>query len=92
MRCCAADSLLDILQRFMHLEVIERTVDTPTGKKVRKESMIFPRYHQFDSVRKLVAHAPRTEGRAQLPDPCTPPARGKIEHHRMAGASAGQPA
>ena len=53
-----ADSLLDILQRFMHLDVTERTVDTPTGKrKVRRETMIFPRYHQLDAVRKLVAHA-----------------------------------
>lgn len=53
-----ADSLLDILQRFMHLEVTERQVETPTGlKTVRKEAMIFPRYHQIDAVRKLVAHA-----------------------------------
>ncbi len=53
-----ADSLLDILQRFMHLDVTERTVDTPTGKrKVRREAMIFPRHHQLDAVRKLVAHA-----------------------------------
>lgn len=53
-----ADSLLDILQRFMHLEVTERQVETPTGiKTVRKEAMIFPRYHQLDAVRKLVAHA-----------------------------------
>jgi type I restriction enzyme R subunit len=53
-----ADSLLDILQRFMHLDVTERTVDTPAGKrKVRREAMIFPRYHQLDAVRKLVAHA-----------------------------------
>jgi type I restriction enzyme R subunit len=53
-----ADSLLDILQRFMHLDVSERTVDTPTGKRmVRREAMIFPRYHQLDSVRKLVSHA-----------------------------------
>ena len=52
------DSLLDILQRFMHLEVTERTVETPTGKRtVRRESMIFPRYHQLDAVRKLVSHA-----------------------------------
>jgi type I restriction enzyme R subunit len=57
-----ADSLLDILQRFMHLDVSERTVNTPTGKRrVRREAMIFPRYHQLDSVRKLVAHA-RTHG------------------------------
>jgi len=53
-----ADSLLDILQRFMHLEVSERQVETPTGlKTVRKEAMVFPRYHQLDAVRKLVAHA-----------------------------------
>jgi type I restriction enzyme, R subunit len=53
-----ADSLLDILQRFMHLEVTERTVETPTGPRtIRKEAMIFPRYHQLDAVRRLVAHA-----------------------------------
>ena len=53
-----ADSLLDILQRFMHLDVTERTIDTPAGKRtVRREAMIFPRYHQLDAVRKLVAHA-----------------------------------
>ena len=53
-----ADSLLDILQRFMHLDVTERIVDTPQGKRtVRRESMIFPRYHQLDAVRKLVSHA-----------------------------------
>ena len=53
-----ADSLLEILQRFMHLEVKETQVRTDKGvRTVRKETMIFPRYHQLDSVRKLVAHA-----------------------------------
>lgn len=53
-----ADSLLDILQRFMHLEVTERTVETTTGlRTIRKEGMIFPRYHQLDAVRKLIGHA-----------------------------------
>ena len=53
-----ADSLLDILQRFMHLEVKERQVKTEKGvRTIRKETMIFPRYHQLDAVRKLVAHA-----------------------------------
>ena len=53
-----AHSLLDILQRFMHLEVTERTVPTSTGMRtIRKESMIFPRYHQLAAVRELVAHA-----------------------------------
>jgi len=53
-----ADSLLEILQRFMHLEVKEKQFKTAKGARtVRKETMIFPRYHQLDAVRKLVAHA-----------------------------------
>ena len=57
-----ADSLLEILQRFMHLEVKEKQVNTDKGvRTVRKETMIFPRYHQLDAVRKLVAHA-KTSG------------------------------
>ena len=53
-----ADSLLEILQRFMHLEVKEKQLRTDKGvRTVRKETMIFPRYHQLDAVRKLVAHA-----------------------------------
>ena len=57
-----ADSLLEILQRFMHLEVKEKQAQTDKGvRTVRKETMIFPRYHQLDSVRKLVAHA-KTHG------------------------------
>ena len=53
-----AGSLLEILQRFMHLEVKERQLRTDKGvRTVRKETMIFPRYHQLDAVRRLVAHA-----------------------------------
>lgn len=53
-----ADSLLDILQRFMHLEVKERQIKTDKGvRTIRKETMVFPRYHQLDAVRKLVSHA-----------------------------------
>ncbi len=48
------DSLLDILGRFVHLEIDERRVG---GKTYKKERMIFPRYHQFDAVQKLEAHA-----------------------------------
>lgn len=52
-----ADSLLDILQRFMHLEIKEKQVKTDKGvRTIRKETMIFPRYHQLDAVRKLVRH------------------------------------
>lgn len=47
------DALMDILQRFMKLE-IKHEKDT-RGKIVEKQTMIFPRYHQLDVVRKLVA-------------------------------------
>jgi type I restriction enzyme R subunit len=50
------DSFLDILGRFMHLEVKEKRILTDKGvKKITRETMIFPRYHQLDAVRKLVA-------------------------------------
>ena len=49
------DSLLDLLARFLHLQVDERMSDE--GKKVRKETMIFPRYHQLQAVRQLVVDA-----------------------------------
>jgi len=48
------DSFLDILARFIHLEVEEKEVG---NRKIKKEKMIFPRYHQLDTVRKLVADA-----------------------------------
>lgn len=49
------DSLLDLLARFVHLDAQERMSDK--GKKLRKESLIFPRYHQLQAVRKVVAAA-----------------------------------
>ena len=53
------DSLLDLLARFMHLQVDEKRDDQ--GRKVKTESMIFPRYHQLEAVRMLV-DAARGEG------------------------------
>ncbi|MCY4312092.1 MAG: DEAD/DEAH box helicase family protein [Gammaproteobacteria bacterium] len=38
--------LLDVIGQFMHLE-----------KTRKSETMIFPRYHQLDAVRKVMAHA-----------------------------------
>ncbi|WP_437829866.1 type I restriction endonuclease subunit R [Sorangium sp. So ce1153] len=52
------DSLLDLVGRFIHLEKKEVEED---GKKVTKETIVFPRYHQLDVVRKLETAA-RTEG------------------------------
>ena len=52
------DSILDIFARFLHLETKEKTVTTNNGvKREKKESLIFPRYHQLDAVRKLVNHS-----------------------------------
>jgi type I restriction enzyme, R subunit len=51
-------SLLDILARFMHLSTEEKQVG---GEKKVTETVIFPRYHQLDAVRKLEAAA-RAEG------------------------------
>lgn len=49
------DSLLDLLARFIHLQVEEKLTDE--GRKLKKETMIFPRYHQLEAVRTLVAKA-----------------------------------
>lgn len=54
----ARDSFMDILGRFMHLQVEEKRVLTDKGiKKITKETMIFPRYHQLDAVRRLINHS-----------------------------------
>ena len=53
------DSLLDILARFIHLQVDEKRDDR--GNRVKAETIIFPRYHQLEAVRMLVDTA-RREG------------------------------
>ncbi len=57
------ESFMDILGHFMFLEKKEEKVDDGRGghRWVTKETMVFPRYHQLDSVRKLVS-ATRSEG------------------------------
>lgn len=51
------DSLLDILHKFIHLESKEEVEVDSKGHeaKRKKQRIIFPRYHQLDSVRKIVA-------------------------------------
>lgn len=55
------ESFLDIVGSFVFLETAEETVDDGSGgrKKVTRETLVFPRYHQLDSVRKLVNTARR---------------------------------
>lgn len=59
----AFESFLDILGHFMFLEVTEEKVADAQGgaQRVTRETMIFPRYHQLDAVRRLV-NAARLEG------------------------------
>lgn len=44
------DSWMEILQRFVHLQIEEFE---SSGKIYKKEKLIFPRYHQLDVVRKI---------------------------------------
>ncbi|HEX6640600.1 MAG TPA: type I restriction endonuclease, partial [Thermoanaerobaculia bacterium] len=46
------DSVLDLLARFLHLQSEEKRDDQ--GRKIKVESMVFPRYHQLQAVRTLV--------------------------------------
>jgi type I restriction enzyme R subunit len=57
------DSFLDILGHFMFIEKKEEKLPDGKGgyRRITKETMIFPRYHQLDSVRKIVTQA-RDEG------------------------------
>lgn len=48
------DSLMEILQKFIHLEKTSRK--DKKGNKVEKQTVIFPRYHQLDVVRKLLSN------------------------------------
>jgi len=47
------ESLLNIIARYIHLEVKDK--ENHQGKKSKSETLIFPRYHQLDVVRKLLA-------------------------------------
>ena len=56
----ARDSVLDLLQHFIHeVELLD-----DKGKKTGKTAIIFPRYHQLDAVRRLVRDA-RSRGTGQ---------------------------
>ncbi len=50
------DSLAELISRFMHVAV-EKKKDPKTGRITKSETLLFPRYHQRDVVRKLIADA-----------------------------------
>ncbi len=51
------DSFMDIAGSFIFLESTEETYYDADGRRVKrtKETMVFPRYHQLDAVRKIVS-------------------------------------
>ncbi len=49
-RILSKDNLLELLHRYIHL-----TVERDERGTIKSETMIFPRYHQFDVVTKLLA-------------------------------------
>lgn len=56
------DSLMELIGRFLHLSREERKIRTDSGfRYITSESMIFPRFHQLDAVRKLISHT-KTHG------------------------------
>ena len=56
-RIWARDSVLNLIRHFVH-EVEEEDED---GRKTGRRILVFPRYHQLDAVRRLVADA-RSQG------------------------------
>ena len=60
-RVWARDAWLDILARFIHVERPDK--GSPAARKAA-EMVIFPRYHQWDAVLRLEAHA-REHGAGQ---------------------------
>ena len=53
------DNWLKILGRYIHLQVEQK--EDMRGRKHTQETMLFPRYHQWDVVNRLI-DAARTEG------------------------------
>lgn len=54
------DTWLQIVGRYLHLET-KKSKDPATGRVTTKHTLIFPRYHQWEAVTKLV-DAARTDG------------------------------
>jgi len=53
------DTLLDLLENYLHVQETTEKICGPDGRLEEKtsEALIFPRYHQLDVVRRLLARA-----------------------------------
>ena len=76
------DSLTNIIESYA--QVVE-TKDDKTGRKRRTQ--IWPRYHQLDVVRKLLADVSGRGRGSQIPGPALGRQR-QVQLHRLAGAPA----
>ena len=52
-RILKKDMVIELIDKFIFIEVSEKE-DPITGKKTKKENVIFPRYHQLDCVKKIL--------------------------------------
>lgn len=48
------DSILDLLANFIHLHIEE--IENADGRTTREEILFFPRYHQLDTVKRIINH------------------------------------
>lgn len=48
------ETLMDVITKFMYIQVDEKK-DNATDKIKRSETVIFPRYHQLDALRKIIS-------------------------------------
>ena len=80
-RILTSDGLVDIIENYAQLV---ETKDDKTGRKRRE--LIWPRYHQLDVVRKLLADASERGVGPQVSDPALRGQR-QVELHRVVGPS-----
>ena len=57
------ESILNIIEKYIY---IDKKEEMQNGKKVVKESLIFPRFHQLDAVRKLLSDSKKGSGKRYL--------------------------
>ena len=53
------DLVIELISKFIFIEITEK--EDENGKKIKKENIIFPRYHQLDSIRKTIADVVENE-------------------------------
>ncbi|EGK11764.1 type I restriction endonuclease subunit R [Psychrobacter sanguinis] len=82
----STDNLLNILGRFMHLQIEEK--EDALGCRTKKETMIFPRYHQWDVVTNLVEDAVKQDKVRQAKQD-NPNLNKKVENRYLIQHSAG---